>query len=324
LDREPGISIQDGGWPWLAADPLLAAPVASAGCGVELIMPGPSGQLAAAATCEHWLGAPGSLELAFGAAARFQLTIHVAAPEAAPGALDRMLSVWRDHLADVPEAAGADTAAVIAWPSRAITESPTFLRRGFTVRTVLAARPAGPAPVTQTDPGIQVRQAGPADLDTVTSLGLDLIRFDAHFGSLVERPDTAAALRHDAAAALADPDPWVWVAERAGTPAGMLYAQQPEQAQWVAPMVALAPAAYVDLMHVQPGERGRGIGHALASHLRQKASAAGVAAMLLHYQLLNPLSGPFWSRQGYRPLWNIWELRPARTMDGRTPYKAEW
>jgi GNAT superfamily N-acetyltransferase len=324
LNREPGFSIQGGDWRWLAADPLLSAPVAPSGCGVELIMPGPGGQLAAAATCEHWLGAPGSLELAFGAAARFQLTVHVAVPEAGPGALDRLLSVWRDHLADVPEAAGADTAAVIAWPSRAITESPTLLRRGFAVRTVLAARPARPAPLTETGPAIQVRQAGPADLDTVTGLGLDLIRFDAHFGTLVERPDTAEALRHDAAAALAGPDPWVWVAERRGTPIGMLYAQQPEQAQWVAPMVALAPAAYVDLMHVQPGERGRGTGHALASRLHQKASAAGVAVTLLHYQLLNPLSGPFWSRQGYRPLWNIWELRSARTMDGLPPYKIEW
>jgi GNAT superfamily N-acetyltransferase len=250
--------------------------------------------------------------------------VHAVAPEAGPGALDRLLSAWRDHLADVPEAAGADTAAVIAWPSRAITESPTLLRRGFGVRTVLAARPAGPVPVMHAGPGIQVRQAGPADLDTVTGLGLEVIRFDAHFGALVERPDTAEALRRDAAAALAAPDPWVWVAERGGAPVGMLYAQRPEQARWVAPMVALAPAAYVDLMHVQPGERGRGTGHALASHLHQKATAAGVAVVLLHYQLLNPLSGPFWSRQGYRPLWNIWELRPARTMDGRPAYTVEW
>jgi hypothetical protein len=324
LNGEPEFSIQDGGWRWFAADPLLSAPVAPRSCGVELIMPGPGGQLAATATCEHWLGAPGSLELAFGAAARFQLTVHVAAPEAGPGALDRMLSAWRDHLADVPEAAAADTAAVIAWPSRAITESPTLLRRGFGLRTVLAVRRAGPALVTKADPGIQVRQAGPADLDTITGLGLEVIRFDAHFGTLVERPDTAEALRRDAAAALADPDPWAWVAERGVTPIGMLYAQRPEQAQWVAPMVALAPAAYVDLMHVQRDERSRGTGHALAGHLHEKASAAGVAVMLVHYQLLNPFSGPFWSRQGYRPLWNIWELRPARTMDGRQQYKVEW
>lgn len=303
---------------WLAADPLLPAPAAAGGCGAELTVPGPGGAPAAAATCEHWWGTPGSLELAFGAAARFHLTVQVAAPEAGPDALDRLLSAWRDHLAGVPGTAAADTAAVIAWPSRAITEPVTLLRRGFASRTVLAARPVrrrgSPAPVTETDPGIQVRQADPADLGTVTRLGLEVIRFDAHFGTLVERPDTAGALRRDAAAALAAPDPWIWLAERGGTPVGLLYAQRPEQARWLAPMVRLAPAAYVDLMYVRPEERGRGTGHALVDHLHQRASAAGVAVMLLHYELLNPLSGPFWSRQGYRPLWNIWELRPARTI----------
>jgi GNAT superfamily N-acetyltransferase len=279
-------------------------------------VPGPGGAPAVAATCEHWQGTPGSLDLAFGAAARFQLTVQVAAPELGPDALDWLLSAWRDHLAGVPGTAAADSAAVIAWPSRAISGQVTLLRWGFAFRTVLAARPAGRpgSPATETDPGIQVREADLADLGTVTRLGLEVIRFDAHFGTLVERPDTAGALRRDAAAALAGPDPWIWLAERGGTPVGLLYAQRPEQARWLAPMVRLAPAAYVDLMYVRPEERGRGAGHALADHLHRKSSAAGVAVILLHYQLLNPLSGPFWSRQGYRPLWNIWELRPARTI----------
>jgi len=317
LNRDPRLSAQ-AGRRWLAADPLLPAPAAARGCGAELIVPGPDEVPAATATCEHWRGTPGSLELAFGAAARFQLTAAVAAPEAGPDALDRLLSAWRDHLAGVPGAAAADSAAVIAWPSRDVIGPVTLLRRGFASRTVLAARPArtpgSPAPVTEADPGIHIRQAGPADLGTVTRLGLEVIRFDAHFGTLVERPDTAGALRHDAAAALAAPDPWIWLAERGGTTVGLLYAQQPEQARWIAPMVRLTPAAYVDLMYVRPEERGRGTGHALVDHLHQKASAAGIAVMLLHYELLNPFSGPFWSRQGYRPLWNMWELRPARTI----------
>jgi GNAT superfamily N-acetyltransferase len=315
LNRKPRFSAR-AGQPWLADDPLLPAPAADQSCGAELIVPGPGGAPVAAATCEHWRGTPGSLELAFGAAARFLLTVQMVAPEAGPDALDRLLSAWRDHLAGVPGTAAADTAAVIAWPSRAISEPVTLLRRGFAAQTVLAARPVRRpgSPATATDPGIQVRQADPADLDTVTRLGLEVIRFDAHFGTLVERPDTAGALSRDAAAALAAPDSWIWLAERGGTAVGLLYAQSPEQAKWLAPMVRLAPAAYVDLMYLQPEERGRGTGQALVDHLNQKASAAGVAVMLLHYQLLNPLSGPFWSRQGYRPLWNIWELRPARTI----------
>jgi GNAT superfamily N-acetyltransferase len=312
LNRKAGFS----GQRWLADDPLLPGPAAELGCGAELIVPGPGGAPVVAATCGHWQGTPGSLELAFGAAARFLLTVQIAAPEAGPDALDRLLSAWRDHLAGVPAAAGADTAAVIAWPSREISEPATLLRRGFACGTVLAARLARRpgSPAAATDPDIHVRQAEVADLGTVTRLGLEVIRFDAHFGTLVERPDTAGALHRDAAAALAAPDPWIWVAERGGTPVGLLYAQSPEQAGWLAPMVRLAPAAYVDLMYIEPEERGRGAGLALVDRVHQKASAAGVAVMLLHYQLLNPLSGPFWSRQGYRPLWNIWELRPARSI----------
>jgi hypothetical protein len=32
---------------------------------------------------------------------------------------------------------------------------------------------------------------------------------------------------------------------------------------------------------------------------------------LLHYGQVNPLSAPFWSQQGYRPLWTVWEAMPA-------------
>jgi len=313
LNPEPRFSAQ-AGQRWLAEDPLLPAPAAARGCGAELIVPGPGGA-PAAATCEHWRGRPGSLELAFGAAVRFQLTVQ-AAPEVSPDALDRLLSAWRDHLAGVPGTGAADTAAVIARPSRAISEPATLLRRGFACSTVLAARRARRpgSRAAATDPGVQVRRAELADLGTVTRLGLQVIRFDAHFGTLVERPDTAGALRRDAASALAGSDPWIWLAERDGIPVGLLYAHPPERARWVAPMVRLAPVAYVDLMYIQPEERGRGTGHALVGHLHQKASAAGIAVMLLHYQLLNPLAGPFWSSQGYRPLWNIWELRPADTI----------
>ena len=35
---------------------------------------------------------------------------------------------------------------------------------------------------------------------------------------------------------------------------------------------------------------------------------------LPHYAQLNPLSAPFWSRMGYRPLWTGWEVRPAGSL----------
>jgi len=39
-----------------------------------------------------------------------------------------------------------------------------------------------------------------------------------------------------------------------------------------------------------------------------------VRVTLLHYEQVNPLSAPFWSQQGYRPLWITWEARPARAI----------
>jgi GNAT superfamily N-acetyltransferase len=122
------------------------------------------------------------------------------------------------------------------------------------------------------------------------------------------------ALRREAGELLAAPDPWVWLAERDGAPFGLLYAERPEAAGWIAPMVRAAPVAYLELMDVLPGERGRGVAAALVARLHQAADESGVAVTLLHYEQANPLSGPFWHQQGYRPLWTSWEARPVGTL----------
>jgi GNAT superfamily N-acetyltransferase len=64
-------------------------------------------------------------------------------------------------------------------------------------------------------------------------------------------------------------------------------------------------------MFVLPGRRGAGVGAALVARAHAEMAAAGVALALLHYEQANPLSTPFWARQGYRPLWTSWEARPA-------------
>jgi predicted GNAT family acetyltransferase len=62
---------------------------------------------------------------------------------------------------------------------------------------------------------------------------------------------------------------------------------------------------------VLPDQRGSGVGTALVAELHRVLDAAGVTVTLLHHGQLNPLSKPFWSRMGYRPLWTNWEIRPA-------------
>lgn len=310
---------------WRAVDPLLPTPgLAVPDCGVKLVVTGPGGSTVAAGWCAHWAGAPGSLDLSWGAARRFQLTAQVAGPDVAC-ALDELLSLWRDHLADTPDTAAEDTAATVTWPSRDVDGVAALLRHRFAPLEVIAARTV-PGPVVA-DPegapleaglleaGLLIRRAGPADVDAVVSLGLEVIRFDSRFGSVRERPDTVRGLRAEARGSLlTGPAAWTWLVERDGMPVALLAAQRPESAAWITSVVRRAPAAYLMLMFVAPGERGRGIGAALTGQFHRAAAAAGTAVTLLHYEQLNPLSAPFWNRQGYRPLWTVWETTPARAI----------
>jgi GNAT superfamily N-acetyltransferase len=201
---------------------------------------------------------------------------------------------------------------------------------------------------------VLIRRAGPADIDAVTCLGMEVVRFDSRLIGVPERPDTTAVLRREVASWLgappgsepgkptgtepgkptgtelgksvgseprertgtepgrsAGPRSWTWLAERDGTAVGMLYAQRPESSSWIAPMVRLTPATYLMLMFVQSSERGSGVGAAMVSRLHREIADTGVAVTLLHYAQVNPLSVPFWSQQDYRPLWTIWEAKPA-------------
>lgn len=318
---------------WRAIDPLLPAPSLPAGCGTRLVVSGAGGRAVAVGACEHWQGAPDSLELSWGAARRFQLTVAVSVPDVAD-VLDGLLSLWRDHLACVPGTGEDDTAAVVTWPSRDIHAVPALQRHGLVPVEVIAARdggrhPArravGPSPRAGCSTGsresaaekagsaLRIRRAGPADIDAVARLGLEVIGFDAHFGKVIERPGSAAAMRREAARLLAGPQAWTWLAERDDMAVGMVSAERPESAGWIAPMVHAAPVAYLGLMYTLPDERGSGIGTALVAALHRDIDAAA-AVTLLHYEQLNPLSVPFWSRQGYRPLWTTWEARPARSL----------
>jgi GNAT superfamily N-acetyltransferase len=301
---------------WQAIDPLLPAiPGWAPGCGVGLAVDGPDRGLVAAGSCSHWAAEPGSLDLIEGAARRFLLTPYITG-SGVLAALDALLSRWRDHLAGVPEAAGEDTAAVICWPSRDVAGVRALVAHGLTPLGVIAARSASGRPAVAADcpPGVRIRRANSADLDVVTRMAMEVIWFDAHFGGVIERPGTANALRAELAGQLGQPDPWTWLAERDGDPVGLLIAERPEAAGWIAARTCASPVAYLLALFVAPAERGAGVGAALAQQLHRAAAAASVSVLLLQYEQVNPLAVPFWGRQGYRPLWTTWEARPARML----------
>jgi hypothetical protein len=296
-----------------AIDPLLPAPGAvPPGCGASFRAQCPDG-LSAVGTCLHWEGEPGSLEPTWGAERRFVLNACVAGPDVGV-AMNELLSQWRRHLADVPEATGDDTAAVVTWPSRDVEGITALVRHKFHSFGVVGARLTArhdSATDERTNSGVRIRRATPDDIDVAVGLGLEVVRWDAHFGNVTERPSTAGGLRHELREMLAGSEPWTWLAERDGDAVGLLAAQRPEAAGWIAPMVRVKPAAYLMLMAVLATERGSGIGAAMCARFHDDIARAGVPVTLLHHEQVNPLGGPFWARQGYRPLWTSWEARPA-------------
>jgi predicted N-acetyltransferase YhbS len=298
---------------WHALDPLLPEPrEPTTTCGADLAVTSADGHVVASGACRHVHLEPGSLELAWGAARQFALTPWVAGPDVGQG-LRQLLERWRRHLVRQQDAAGEDSAALVRWPSRDVEGVRALLDHGLRPLTVIAARPAGRA-VDGSAADVRIRAAGRGDLDALERLGMEMMRYDAHFGSAAVRPHTARNLREDAARWLNAAQPWAWVAERDGETVGLVHAEPPEAAGWVAPLVSVKPAAYLGEMSVLPGARGSGVGTALVQHLHRELDAAGAAVTLLHHAQLNPLSAPFWSRMGYRPLWTSWEVRPANTV----------
>ncbi|PZG10122.1 GNAT family N-acetyltransferase [Nonomuraea aridisoli] len=221
--------------------------------------------------------------------------------------LGRLLDRWISSL-DAEPGSGLQ----VSWPSRDTAPVAALVRRGFAPRSVLAVRvsptSAGARPPTG------VRRAVADDLDVMCRLYLELIAYEAQFGWVPVPSWTPDAARAEIEEKLARDDGWCWLAERDGEVVGMLAVHHPDHSGWIAPAVhASSPVAYVGSLYARPDGRGRGIGAALIGHAHAEAAAAGVETVLVHYAALNPLSVPFWSRQGYRPLvttWGRWVRQP--------------
>jgi GNAT superfamily N-acetyltransferase len=300
---------------WRRLDPLLPEPGPVApGCGATFWTPAGDGF----AVCRHLTVSASSVDQTWTAATEYILTPRLAGPDAGPG-LDTLLAQWREHLSGLPEARAEDTAANVRWPSRDTSGVRALQRHGLAPMTVIAARPAKrvtgpePAPAGPEAATAVIRPAGPADLAVAVGFQLVVVRYDQQFGVSKVRPATEALIREDLVTTLNRQPSWVWLAEdgQTGEPAGLLILQPPEQAGWIAPLVSATPVAYLATMFVQPGGRGSGIGAALVSQAHAAVDDGGAAMTLLHYAVANPLSGPFWSRMGYRPLWTLWGADPA-------------
>jgi GNAT superfamily N-acetyltransferase len=310
---------------WQGLDRLLPSRAElPEGCAAPFVATGANGRPAGLAACRHEHVKSGTLSQTWGTADRFSLVARLREADAS-AALDDLIGQWRDHLADRPGTCADDTAAMVTWPARDVSGVTTLLRHGLQPITVIAVRPArarAAAPRSADDAGTRpagadslvIREAGPADLDVVTELEMGVIRYDALFGAAILRPATGELVRAETRAALAIRPARAWLAERDGEPVGLVDVQPPEESRWITGMTRAGVTAYLQTMFVRPGDRGGGVGEALVRHVHAVLDARGVDTTLLHYAQLNPLSAPFWSRMGYRPLWTGWEVRPAASL----------
>lgn len=240
---------------------------------------------------------PGSPDLLWSAAEVWQLL-----PAAGTTDMHALLSAWRERMA--AETPGADSACMVNWPSHDATAIRAFLDHGFAPISILTTRTAPPpAPAD----GVLVRRARPEDFDAV--LALALAAFD--YTALV-RPETEELVTPQLRRQF-DGDGLIWVAERDGAVAAVA------ECAWVdaepgTPAAELLPPGrwgYVNNVVTAPGARGEGLGQALMSFVHNEFHREGATGTYLYYNPPNPFASVFWPRQGYRPLWTIWEVRPA-------------
>jgi GNAT superfamily N-acetyltransferase len=304
------------GQRWRSIDPLLPEPSdLPEGCGALLEAKGRDGLPAGLAVCRHQHVPADSLSQTWEAATKFSLTMRIREADTRAAA-DDLLTQWHHHLADLPEEARADdTSAVVTWPSRDVTGVLALMKHGLQPITVIAVRRAGlPTPNHGETPDLVIRHAEPADRDAVTELELGVIHYDAHFGAALPRPATPKLVEEATRKNLEQRPDWTWLAERRGRPVGLAVVEPPVEAEWIAGLTRPGRTAYLPSMFISPDERGTGTGAKLITHVHDALDAQGVDLTLLHYAQLNPLSGPFWHRMGYRPLWSVWAARPASTL----------
>lgn len=268
---------------------------------------------------------PGTLQSLWSAAECFELFPLVG--DRPRAGMDALLHAWRARLHEqgVP---AEDSSCVVTWPSRDVEASRALLDHGFVPLSCLAVRPPSPAQNAKLPGTVKVRRAGPDDLDAVVELGLAELDYAALVGGSTRRAD-AAQLKRRAAHVRLNParqagpqrssrrvseDP-VWLAEQDGEAVALAECGWTDTARHHSGQrLRTGEWAYVNCVSVLEPARGTGVGSGLVALAHAEFERAGVLGSFLYYNPPNPLSSVFWPRQGYRPLWTIWEVRPATAL----------
>jgi GNAT superfamily N-acetyltransferase len=310
-NAEPLVAAHDR--VWSEVDPLLRPPEPGLEVAPLVTVDAAHGR-GVARVLAHEVG-PDEEAALWGAVRSWRLRFHVAGADR-PAVFAELVDAFDHAIEEVASSGDDDTAAIVTLPSRDLDLPVVLSRRGFAATTVIAVRRRGSSPSSgmPDDGTVRVRAAVDDDLDVLVEMAVALNAFDAAFGGVTARPSASQLLGEALEGALRRDEPWTWVAEDGdGAVLGFIEVQPPAAASWIAPLTVVPEdrVAYLGMMYVRPDRRGLGIGPRLVAAAHEAVDAAGVEVTLLHHALPNPVSTPFWARQGYRPLWTAWQRRPA-------------
>ncbi|MEU7785046.1 MULTISPECIES: GNAT family N-acetyltransferase [unclassified Amycolatopsis] len=251
---------------------------------------------------------PGDVPMLWSAADTWQLFPYFG--DTGTEGVDVLLRALRGRLD--AEATGDDSACVVLWPSRDAEAIRAFLDHGLVPLSAVAVRTAPPGAA---DPAVTVRRAGPAD--HAAAVALAEATFD--YTGLVAAPrraNTADLLGPGLRAALDEDEPPVWLAEENGGIRALAHCAWVDSTPGseAGELLPTGRWGYVNNVVTAPGERGSGFGRALMAHVHRELHRGGATRTYLYYNPTNPLASVFWHRQGYRPLWTSWEVRPASAL----------
>ena len=252
-------------------------------------------------------------------------------------AAERTLDRWIGRVAgDLGPDDEWETSLSVTMPARDSAIAIPLLARGFAVVGVGAIRTgghgaeasaagadtagadAGTFETRLRSSGITIRRATLADVPVLAAMDRELLEHDAQHGHVTVRPAAAVHLAAGIEHRLRRDPEWTWVLESDAdahpesdrAPVGYLSIEV-DRDEHLSQCAPGSRVGHIQAMYLRPGVRGSGIGESVVSFAHATLEAAGVGRILLDYAALNPRSGPFWCRMGYRPLWHHWQRRPA-------------
>ena len=198
----------------------------------------------------------------------------------------------------------------VSVPASDRTAVETWHALGFGRDVTTAVRDTAPPPGRSA--AVEVRRAGPGDIDVVMRMALGLFR---HHGAapvfVPYLPEMDAEEWDYQRKLLADPACAYWLAFRDGRLLGMQSLQPPPP--FLSPVFTPERSIYLLQGYTEPEARGTGVGGALLARSLGWAREDGHGECLLHFHAANATAAGFWLGNGFRPV----EFRLVRHVDER-------